>query len=94
MTSIDWSAGDVHRTAMEQGVAEGWWPAFNDKGPLDWPRTVRLANLPANATMAHAMAAAGFCASVSQARKNGWVGPAKLGIFIVDKMQRRIEIVH
>ena len=84
---------DVHKTAMEYGVAQGWWPEYNAKWPLDWPRVVRISGLPANAAMAHAMEAAGFYQSVSAARRNGWSGPLILGVHIVDRMQHRIEII-
>ena len=84
---------DAHKSAMEYGIAHGWWPEFNDKGPLDWPRKVSLTDLPPNAKMAHAMAAAGFCKSVGDGRRNGWNRQVAIGVFIVDKMQHRLEII-
>lgn len=87
------SAIGVHVQTMEFGAAQGWWPEYNERGPLDWPRKVSLSKLPARATMAHALVAAGFFQSISQARKNGWDKPISRGISIVDKQQHRIEII-
>ena len=93
MAVIPLGVEDVHEACMRHGIEQGWWPDFNDKGPLDWPRRVSLAALPRDATMAHALHSAGFADSVSQARKAGWGTPAVLGVRIIDKKQHRIEIV-
>lgn len=83
----------THDQCMQFGIANGWWPDYNDKGPLDFPRIVRRSALPHGARMSHAIFAAGFASSVSDARRNGWDKPLQGGVHIIDKMQHRIKIV-
>lgn len=77
-----------------RGVREGWWESVNERGePVPFPIEVSVSSLPANATMAHALAKAGVFSSVSEARKNGWNKPIELGLVEFKRNKKRVMIV-
>lgn len=77
-----------------RGVREGWWESVNERGePVPFPIKVLASSLPANATMAHALAKANIFTSISEARKNGWNKPLEFGLLEFKRKKMRVQII-
>lgn len=73
---------------MAMSVAAGWWEGWTEDGePIPHPVVVRRSDLPAHASMAHALVAAGRFTSNGDARRNGWDKPIQNGDLTVGKRQ-------
>lgn len=56
-------------------------------------KQISLTNLPKGATMAHIMVELGIFPSLTQAKKNGWDKPIKLGVQTVTSKKILVEII-
>ena len=60
---------------------------------VEFPKILKLSELPPNPTTAHVAVALGIFPSITQARKNGWNEPLVPGEFEFTKKRKRVLIV-